>query len=361
MFEKVEVDESYIRIPKDRLEEFYINVLTALSVQKEDARIVADNLIIADLRGIESHGAQRFGRYVRAIKKGTVNLKPDIKIEKESQVHALLDGDEGLGQPVSYKAMMLAIEKAKENFIGMVGVRNSNHFGIAGHYSLLAVDRDMIGISMTTTRPLVVPTWGLERAVGTNPIAIGIPVKDKPPFLLDMATSVVATGKFELYKRKNKPIPEGWGLDGRGEITTDPNKVLSEGAELPLGGLGELLGGHKGYGLSLAIDALCGVLTNATWSKWVKNTDEKRSNVGHMFIAINIDAFTPVEDFKERMKRMIEDVKRSKAMKGKKIWYPGEKGAFTAETRLKIGIPVYHKVVEELNGFAREVGVERLV
>ena len=360
MFEKVEVDESYIRIPKERLERFYIDVLTALSVPEEDARIVADNLILADLRGIESHGAQRFVRYFRAIKKGSVNLKPQMRIERESDVHALLDGDGGLGQPVSYRAMMLAIEKARKNLFGVVGVRNSNHFGIAGHYSLLAVERDLIGISMTTTRPLVAPTWGIERVVGTNPIAIGIPVKDMPPFLLDMATSVVSTGKFELYRRKNKRIPEGWGIDGEGRITTDPDKVLREGAELPLGGLGELLGGHKGYGLSLAIDAFCGVLTNATWSKWVKNTSERDSNVGHMFIAINIDAFMPVEDFKERMRRMIEDVKRSRAMEGKRIWYPGEKGALTAETRKKIGIPVYKEVLDELNGFARETGVEEL-
>ncbi len=360
MFEKVEVDESYVRFSKDRLHRFYVDILTALSVPEEDARIVADNLIIADLRGVESHGAQRLKRYVKAIEKNAVNLRPNIRIERESKVHALLDGDEGLGQPVSYKAMKMAIDKAKENLFGMVGVRNSNHFGIAGHYSLMAVDEELIGISMTTTRPLVTPTWGIEKVIGTNPIAIGAPIEDMPPFLLDMATSVVSTGKFELYRRKDKPIPEGWGVDRYGEITTDPNEVLSEGAELPLGGIGEILGGHKGYGLSLVVDILSGVLTNATWSKWVKNTDEKNSNVGHMFIAINVEAFMPLEEFKRRMKEMIMDIKKSKAKEGKKIWYPGEKGALTAETRLKIGIPIYHKVLEEINEIAEKVGVEKL-
>ena len=224
----------------------------------------------------------------------------------------------------------------------------------------MAVDEELMGISMTTTRPLVIPTWGIEKVIGTNPIAIGAPIEDMPPFLLDMATSVVSTGKFELYRRKDKPIPEGWGVDRYGEITTDPNEVLSEGAELPLGGIGEILGGHKGYGLSLVVDILSGVLTNATWSKWVKNTDEKNSNVGHMFIAINVEAFMPLEEFKRRMKEMIMDIKKSKAKEGKKIWYPGEKGALTAETRLKIGIPIYHKVLEEINEIAEKVGVEKL-
>jgi len=360
MFEKVEVDENYTRFPKERLHRFYVDILTALSVPEEDARIVADNLIIADLRGIESHGAQRLKRYVKAIEKGTINLRPNIKVEKESKVHALLDGDEGLGQPVSYRAMNMAIEKAKENYFGIVGVRNSNHFGIAGHYALMAVEEEFIGVSMTTTRPLVIPTWGIEKVIGTNPIAVGAPVKDMPPFLLDMATSVVSTGKFELYRRKNKPIPEGWGVDKHGEITTDPDVVLSEGAELPLGGLGELLGGHKGYGLSLVVDILSGVLTNATWSKWVKNTDERNSNVGHMFIAINIESFMPVDEFKRRMQEMILDIKKSKAKEGKKIWYPGEKGALTAETRSKLGIPIYYKVLQEINEIAEKVGVEKL-
>ena len=360
MFEKVEVDENYVRFPKEKIEKFYMDVFSALSVPEEDAKCVADNLLIADLRGIESHGAQRLKRYVTAIEKGMINLKPNIKVEREGPSHALLDGDEGLGQPVSCRAMKMAMEKAEKNLIGMVGVRNSNHFGMAGHYSLIAVERDFIGISMTTTRPLVAPTWGIDKTVGTNPIAVAAPIKDKPPFLLDMATSVVSTGKFEMYRRKNKPIPEGWGIDSEGNITTDADKVLSGGAELPLGGFGELLSGHKGYGLSLFVDILAGVLTNATWSKWVKNTDEKFSNVGHFFIVINIDGFMPVEEFKERMRRMIEDVKKSRTVEGKKIWYPGEKGALTAETRMKIGIPIYKKVLEEINGIARRLGVEEL-
>jgi len=360
MFEKIDVDENYKRFPKDRLHRFFVDILTALSVPEEDATIVADNLIIADLRGIESHGAQRLKRYVNAIKKNTVNIKPEIKVEREGSVHALIDGDEGLGQVVSHKAMKMAIEKAKKNYFGIVGVRNSNHFGIAGHYSLMAIDEDLIGISMTTTRPLVAPTWGIEKIIGTNPIAIGAPIENMPPFLLDMATSVVSTGKFEMYRRKNKPIPEGWGIDKDGNVTTNADDVLMEGAELPLGGIGEILGGHKGYGLSMAVDMLSGILTNATWSKWVKNTDEKNSNLGHFFIAINVEAFLPLDEFKRKMKEMIKDIKRSKAAEGRKIWYPGEKGALTMETRLKIGIPIYNKVLEEINRIAEDVGVERL-
>ena len=360
MFEKVEVDNNYTRFSKERLHRFFVDILTAMSVNEEDAIKVADNLIIADLRGIESHGAQRLKRYVNAIKKNAVNIRPNARVEREGEIYALLDGDEGLGQPISCRAVEIAIEKAKKNYFGIVGVRNSNHFGIAGHYSLMAVDKDLIGISMTTTRPLVSPTWGIEKVVGTNPIAVGAPVEDKPPFLLDMATSVVATGKFEMYKRKNEHIPKGWGIDKNGNLTADPNDVLYGGAELPLGGLGEILGGHKGYGLSLVVDILSGVLTNATWSKWVKNTDEKNSNLGHLFIVINVEAFLPLDEFKRKMRDMIMDIKRSKTVEGKKIWYPGEKGALTMETRLKIGIPIYYKVLDEINRMAEEVGVEKL-
>ena len=360
MFEKIKVDKDYTRFPKERLYRFIVDILTSLSLTEEDAGIIADNLIIADLRGIESHGVQRLKRYVNAIKKNTVNLKPDIKLEREGAVHALLDGDEGLGQIISHKAMKIAIEKAKKNYFGIVGVRNSNHFGIAGHYSLMAVNEDLIGITMTTTRPLVAPTWGIEKVIGTNPIAIGAPIEDMPPFLLDMATSVVATGKFEMYKRKNKPIPTGWGIDKNGNLTNNAEDVLIDGAELPLGGIGEILGGHKGYGLSMTIDMLSGILTNATWSKWVKNTDEKNSNLGHLFIAINVEAFLPLEEFKRRMREMIEDIKKTRSSDDKKIWYPGEKGALTMETRLKIGIPIYQKVIEEINRIAEDVGVEKL-
>ena len=360
MFEKGYVDENYVRVSKDELFSFIVKVLTKLGVPEEDAEIVADNLTMADLRGIESHGVQRLKRYVDGILSGGINLKPNIRIVREGASYALIDGDEGLGQVVGYKAMKLAIEKAKKSGIGVVAVRNSNHYGIAGYYALMAAEEGMVGISMTNSRPLVAPTGGIERFLGTNPIALAAPTEDKP-FLLDMATSVVPIGKLEVHRRKGKPIPEGWIIDNEGNITTDVEKVFNGGALLPLGGFGELFGGHKGYGLSVMVDILAGILSGGTWSRHVKNTSEKKSEVDHFFMAINIEAFVPLEEFKERMNAMIEEIKSSKRHPDfEKIWVHGEKGFLTMETRLKIGIPIYRKVIEELNQIAEMAGVEKL-
>ncbi|NJE62110.1 Ldh family oxidoreductase [Thermococcus sp. 21S7] len=360
MFEKGHVDESYVRIPKDELFSFVVNVLTKLGVPKNDAEIVADNLVMADLRGIESHGVQRLKRYVDGILSGGINLHPNIRIVREGLSYALIDGDEGLGQVVGYNAMKLAIEKAKDSGVGVVAVRNSNHYGIAGYYALMAAEEGMIGISMTNSRPLVAPTGGVERFLGTNPIALAAPTNGKP-FLLDMATSVVPIGKLEVYRRKGKPIPEGWAIDGDGNVTTDVERVFAGGALLPLGGFGELFGGHKGYGLSVMVDILAGILSGGTWSRHVKNTSEKHSEVDHFFMAINIEAFVPLQEFRENMGAMIEELKSSRKHEDfEKIWIHGEKGFLTMETRLKVGIPIYRKVMEELNGIAERVGVEKL-
>lgn len=360
MFEKGYVDENYVRVSRDGLFSFIVRVLTKLGVSKEDAKIVADNLIMADLRGIESHGVQRLKRYVDGILSGGINLKPNIRIVREGPSYALIDGDEGLGQVVGYKAMKLAIEKAKKSGIGVVVVRNSNHYGIAGYYALMAAEEGMIGISMTNSRPLVAPTGGVERFLGTNPISIAAPTKGKP-FLLDMATSVVPIGKLEVYRRKGKPIPKGWAIDSEGNITTDVEEVFNGGALLPLGGFGELFGGHKGYGLSLMVDILAGILSGGTWSRHVKNTSEKHSEVDHFFMAINIEAFVPLEEFMEKMGRMIEELKSSRKHRDfEKIWIHGEKGFLTMETRLKVGIPIHKKVLEELNEIADNLKIERL-
>lgn len=360
MFEKGYIDENYVRVSRDELFSFVVRVLTKLEVPEKDAEIVAHNLIMADLRGIESHGVQRLKRYVDGILSGGINLKPNIRIVREGPSYALIDGDEGLGQVVGYRAMKLAIKKARESGIGVVAVRNSNHYGIAGYYALMAAEEGMIGISMTNSRPLVAPTGGVERFLGTNPIALAAPARDRP-FLLDMATSVVPIGKLEVYRRKGKPIPEGWAIDSAGNITTDVEKVFSGGALLPLGGFGELFGGHKGYGLSLMVDILAGILGGGTWSRHVKNTSEKHSEVGHFFMAINIEDFLPPEEFREKMSRMIDELKSSRRHPDfERIWIHGEKGFLTMQTRLKIGIPIYRKVLEELNSIAESIGVEKL-
>lgn len=352
--------EEYVRVNHEELRRFIAKLFAKLGVPEEDAEIVADNLVMADLRGVSSHGVQRTKRYVLGIKKGVVNPKPNIRVLRESPVHALVDGDRGLGQVVGYRAMRLAIDKAKRNYFGIVGVRNSNHYGIAGYYVLMALEEDLIGVSLTNSRPLVAHTGALGKAIGTNPIAIGAPTKTPPPFLLDMATSVAPSGKIEMCRRKGSRIPLGWAIGPNGKPTDDPEVALTDGALLPLGGLGELFGGHKGYGLSVAVDILSGVLTGANWGPFVGPTEgPEPSNVGHFFVAINVEAFMPLEEFKERMDKLVRTLKSApRHPEFDRIWIPGEKGWLTMRTRMRIGVPLHKTVYAELKALAEELGVE---
>jgi len=364
MFEKIKVDENeYVRVPKNELFRVVKEVFVALGVPEDDAGIVADNLVTADMRGVESHGVQRLKRYVDGIKAGGVKINPDIKIVKESPVYAVLDGDEALGQVAAYKAMQLAIDKAKKSGIGIVGVKNSNHYGIAGYYAYKIALEGLVGVSLTTSRPLVAHTGAMEKFVGTNPIALGAPVEGEKPFLLDMATSVVPSGKIEVYRRKDKDVPEGWAISTEnGKIITNPHDILSpKGTILPLGGLGEKLGGHKGYGLGVLVDILSGVLMGATWSRHVGGTSDKHSDVGHFIMAIDPGAFGDADEFKKNMKLMLDELRNAKKHPDfDRIWVHGEKGHLTVETREKIGIPIYRKVYNEINDIAKEVGVKPL-
>ena len=360
MFEKGEIDENYVRVERDELFKFIVNVMVKLGVNRRDAKIFADNLVTADLRGIESHGVQRLKRYVNGILSGGVNVKSKIRIVREGETYALLDGDRGLGQIIGFKAMKIAINKARDHGLGFVLVKNSNHYGIAGYYALIAAKEEMIGISMTNSRPLVAPTNSIDRFLGTNPIAFAAPTNSRP-FLLDMATSIVPIGKLEVYRRKERKIPRGWAIDSNGNLTDNPEDVFNGGALLPLGGLGEILGGHKGYGLSLMIDIITGILSGGVWSRYVKNTEHRDSNVSHLFTAINIEAFMPLKDFKKRMDEMIAEIKKLRRhSKFNEIWIHGEKGFLTEETRLKIGIPIYRKVLCELNIIADQLKIDRL-
>ncbi len=347
----------YVRVPADGLKDFVTRVLEKLGVPHEDASITADVLVRADLRGIESHGVARLRRYVDGIKNGVVKTHPNIRVVRETPVTALVDGDYGLGQVVAYRAMKLAIEKAKRNYIGLVGVKNSNHYGIAGYYAMMAVEEDLIGLSLTNTRPLVAPTWSMEKIIGTNPIAIAIPTKGEP-YVLDMATSVAPVGKLEVATRLGKKIPLGWGIDPEGKLTEDP-QLARKGALLPLGGIGEEMGGHKGYGLSFVVDVISGVLTGANFGPFVGETQgPKPSNVGHFFGAMRIDAFMPLDEFKERMSKYIELIKKSKKLPGaEEIYVAGEKSAYTEKVRKEKGVALDLKTLEMLKKTGEEFGI----
>ncbi len=361
--------EGEIRVEEDTLKNFCVRVLQQMDVPEEDARITANVLVTADLRGISSHGVARLRRYVNGIRDGMMIPRPETEVVTETPTTATIDGGGGLGQPVSHRAMEQAIGKAKQYGTGFVTVRNSNHYGIAGYYSMMALEHDCIGISSTNAAVLVVPTFGRDAMLGTNPISVAAPAGDEPAFVLDMATSTVPRGKLEVYKRLEKDIPLGWATDESGEPTTDTVRVLDNlkeragGGLLPLGGAGELLGGHKGYGLSLLVDVLCAVLSGAAYANRVYPKDEEGnplpSAIGHFFGAWRVDAFRPVDEFKAAMDDLQRRLKETPKAEGQdRIYIHGEKEHEAAERNAREGVPLNPKVAADLQAIGEELGVE---
>lgn len=361
-------EESEIRFSADPLKAFCRRVFEKLGVSPEDAEMTADNLVVADLRGISSHGVARLRRYVNGLRDGMMVAGPAIEVVHETHSTALIDGGGGLGQPVSVRAMRLAMNKAREVGAGFVAVRNSNHYGIAGYYAMMALKEEMIGISMTNAAVLVVPTFGRDAMLGTNPISVAAPAGEERAFVLDMATSTVPRGKLEVYDRREKPLPEGWATDERGLPTNDAGLVLKNllaragGGLLPLGGAGELLGGHKGYGLALLVDILCGVLPGAGYANTIypKAPDGKPlpADVGHFFGALRVDAFRPLDEFQRTMDDVIRRLKNSPKAEGEdRVYIHGEK-EFEMEAERRVnGVLLHPKVVADMKAIAEEVGV----
>jgi L-2-hydroxycarboxylate dehydrogenase (NAD+) len=357
-----------ITVQAEPLTDFCVQAFQKLGVSEEDARVTADVLVTANLRGIDSHGVARLRRYVNGLRDGVMVAQPEVKVVTETPVTALVDAGGGLGQPVSYRAMETAIQKALDYGAGFVTVRNSNHYGIAGYYAMMALEHDCIGISMTNAAVLVVPTFGRDAMLGTNPIAVAAPAGEELPFVMDMATSTVPRGKLEVYNRLEKPLPLGWATDETGTPTDDAGRVLDNftrlagGGLLPLGGAGELLGGHKGYGLALWVDVFCAVLSGAAYANLVypKTSDGKPlpSNIGHFFGAWRVDGFRPVDEFEAAMDDLQRRLKDSpKAEDASRIYIHGEKEYEEAERRSKDGIPLNPKVAADLKAIGAELGV----
>jgi L-2-hydroxycarboxylate dehydrogenase (NAD+) len=361
-------EETETRVQAEPLRTFCSDVFEKLDVPRKDAEVTADNLVAADRRGISSHGVARLRRYVNGLKNGMMIPRPDINVVQETATTALIDGGGGLGQPVSVRAMRLAISKAKAVGAGFVTVRNSNHYGIAGYYSLMALEEELIGISMTNAAVLVVPTFGRDAMLGTNPISVAAPAGKERAFVLDMATSTVPRGKLEVYNRREKPIPLGWATDERGVPTTDTAGVLGNllgrlgGGLLPLGGAGELMGGHKGYGLAMLVDILCGVLPGAGYANTIyprsPEGEPLPANVGHFFGALRVDAFRPLDEFKATMDDLIQRLKNTPKADGhERIYIHGEK-EFEIEQECEVnGVSLHPKVVAEMKAIAKELSV----
>jgi L-2-hydroxycarboxylate dehydrogenase (NAD+) len=350
------------------LKNFCIKIFQKLDVPEQDASITADVLITADLRGIPSHGVARLRRYVDGLRNGIMLAHPLIQTVVETPVTANIDAGAGLGQPVAHAAMKKAIEKARAFGAGFVTVRNSNHYGIAGYYAMMALEYDCIGISMTNADVLVAPTFGRNAIMGTNPIAVAAPAGNERPFVLDMATSTVPRGKLEVYDRLSKPMPLGWATDERGVSTENAHLVLENflkragGGLLPLGGEGEMFSGHKGYGLGMWVDIFCAVLSGAAYANMVypKAADGKPlpPNLGHFFGAWRLDAFRPVNEFKAAMDDLQRRFKDApKAQGQERIYIHGEKEYEATERYLAQGIPLNPKVAGDLKVLGKDLDV----
>ncbi len=346
-----------LRINPDKLRCFVASVFQALGVPNEDAKIAADVLVAADLRGVDSHGVVRMNPhnwYAKALRDGQMNPKPQIRVAQETVASALIDGDGGLGMVVGHSAAELAIKKAREAGVGFVAVRNSRHFGMAAYYAMLALPHDMIGISMTTAGRQVVPTFGQQARYGTNPICLAAPAATELPFVLDMATTTAASGKLEIAARFGRTIPLGWALDEQARPTADPRVAQRARKILPLGGTREG-GSHKGYGLAIVVEILSGVLSGTISAL---SSSETAVHRGHFFGAINIASFRPVEEFKREMDLLLRELKSTKPAEGqKRVYVAGEIEYETASDRTVNGIPLHASIVSGLRELGEQLSI----
>lgn len=342
--------------PYPALRKFAQDIFEKIGCPHDEANLAADVLLNADLRGIDSHGLARLSGYVRLWEAHRINSQPTVALVHETPSTGVVDGDQGLGLVVGPKAMEIAIEKARTCGTGWVAVRNSNHFGIAGHHAMMALDHDMIGIAMTNASPLVAPTFSIERLLGTNPICVAIPAGEQPAFVADFATTTAANGKLEILQRKNKEAPTGWVQKKNGEVSTNPHELKDGGALIPLGSDRDH-GSHKGYCLGAWVDIFSAVLSGANYGPWVPPfvsflsppADPVGKGIGHFFGAMRVDAFRPANEFKMHMDKWIARFRSAKTVEGQRaVLIPGDPEREAHAVRLKDGIPLHETVFEDL-------------
>jgi L-2-hydroxycarboxylate dehydrogenase (NAD+) len=320
-------------------------ILTRMNVTLEDAEIVADVTLDADLKGFTSHGLGRFPQYIKGLKCGTIKTDTDIEIEKETISTALLNGNHRFGHVVAYYAMEIAMEKARETGIGMVGVHDSNHFGVAGYYSDMAVMQDLIGLVLANTEPAVAPIGGKVPIIGTNPIAIGVP-SNKNYVSVDMATSATARGKLLEAMRKGEKITENVALDSEGNPTIDPQAAL-KGSILPFGA-------HKGYALAFMIEILAGPMVRAAYGQAVTGTANPTENCtkGDLIMAIDPSIFVDVEQFKDEVDGFVKEIKDSG-----NVFIPGDMEVRNVKKNMEKGINIDKTLQRQLNDISQELSL----
>ncbi len=356
-------------MPFDIAERFMEDVFRGLGVPYEEARVCAEVLITADKRGIDSHGIARLKTiYYDRIKSGIQKSNTYFQIIKETPTTLLIDGNDGMGHVIAKKSMSIAIKRAKKYGTGMVAVRNSTHYGIAGYYTMMAAEEGMIGITGTNARPSVAPTFGVEPLLGTNPLTIGLPTDEEFPFVIDCATSLSQRGKIEVYAREGKPLPAGWVIDREGNSVTDSKKVLKmlvdgSAACTPLGGIGEEGAGYKGFGYATAVEIMCAALQEGSYLRDLsgfKDGVQGPYHLGHFFIAINIENFTDIRSFKRIAGNILRDIRSSAVSPdAQKIFTAGEKEYLCWLDRKEKGVPLNEENIKELIIMRDELKLDR--
>ena len=336
---------------------FIHKVFMAAGMPEEESCIVSELMTEADINGSDGHGIFRLPGYIRRIKEGGINLKPNIRIERQKSGMALVDGDNAQGHLVMRFCTELAMKKAKDSGVAWVGVHDSNHAGPAALYTRMPLAHDMIGLYVAIGNANHLPPWGgIEMLLSTNPISIAVPGKNGPPIVLDMATTVAAYGKVKTAAQRGEKIPEGWMIDKNGQPLTDPTQA-EQGFLMPIGG-------PKGYGLALMFGLLAGTLNGAAFGKDVIdfNADFKTpTNTGQFITAIDISAFGDVENFKNNVDNVYRTFKASATLPGyDEVLLPGEQSYKKRQDRIANGVPVHNGLLKSLNITADQLGVDRL-
>jgi L-2-hydroxycarboxylate dehydrogenase (NAD+) len=349
--------ESGKKVAAADLQAFIANAFKAVDISTREAADIAEMMVRADLNGADGHGVFRLPQYIRRIKGGAVNIKPNIHIEREAAGMALIDGDNGMGHLVMRFATERAIEKAKTAGVAWVGVKWSNHAGPASLYAAMPMAHDMIGLYLAVGNANHLAAWGgLDMLLSTNPIAVGVPAGEEAPIVLDMATTVAAYGKVKTAAQRGETMPEGWMIDRMGKSLTDPKRA-GEGLLLPIGG-------YKGYGLALVFGLLAGTLNGAAMGRDVvdfNNDDTSPTNTGHVIVAIDIKMFRPLAEFKASVDQLVRDIRNSKRLPGvDAIRLPGEQSHAKRAERTKSGIPLPAPLRDGLDKLAGELGIARL-
>jgi LDH2 family malate/lactate/ureidoglycolate dehydrogenase len=355
-----------MRVPADRIRQQLLDVLRAWGMSDAHRQTTAEMMLETDLRGVDSHGISMLPTYDKEFRAGRLNMRPVFKTLREGPAMALLDADASLGHPVAAHAMLLAVDKCQDLGVAVVAVRNSHHFGAAGCYSRLAAERGAIGMVTSGTRGItMVPTFGAEPVMGTNPLAFAAPTKRNAPFQLDMATTTVAAGKVKVYKLNHKPVPPGWVVDGEGKTVTDPEQAFAhvfdkpEGGITPLGG-SQSLGGHKGYGLAVMVHILGAALAGASFSPIRTRTQKPGDphDIGHFFLAIDPKAFRAPGEFEDDLDQVIDILHAAKPADPRQpVLVAGDPEMATRAERLRDGVPVPDDLMAQLREVAQRASV----